>query len=133
MQGIDNAPVAGKNPILRGYAAFNDGDWDTVRNLLSPDVVWHPMPDSDDPGDKFGPDQVIAHLQRLRASSEIEFLGVTTKNDVAITLDFTYTTSPPGDHGCADRIKFDASGRILEFWHCHSATHEHGAGDHTDA
>ena len=133
MQGINNTSVAGKNSILRGYVAFNDGDWDTVRSMLSPDVVWHPMPDSDDPGDKVGPDAVIAHLQHLRETSEIEFLGMIANGDVAITLDFTYSTSPPGDHGCADRIRFDASGRILEFWHCNSATHEHGAGDHTHA
>ncbi|MCA1843732.1 MAG: nuclear transport factor 2 family protein, partial [Actinobacteria bacterium] len=128
MQGINNSLVARRNPILMGYAAFNDGDWDTLRTLLSPEVVWHPMEGTDDPGDKVGPDAVIAHLQHLRETSEAEFLSMTTKDDVVITLDFTYTTSPPGDHGCADRIRFDESGRIAEVWHCNAATHDHGAG-----
>ena len=130
MDRIGNALVGKKNPILRGYAAFNDGDWDALRALLSPQIVWHPMPDTDEPGDKEGPDDVIAHLQHLRETTEVEFVGMTSHDDFAITLDYTFTTSGHGDHGCADTIKFDEDGLIREVWHCAAATHHHGPHDH---
>ena len=129
MENINNLLVAKKNPILRGYAAFNDRDWETLRGLLSPNVVWHPMPGTDDPGDKVGPDQVIDHLKHLRETSEVEFVGMSSHGHAAVTLDFTYTTSGEGDHACADRIEFDEHG-IREVWHCAAATHHHGPGDH---
>ena len=131
MESLGNPLVGRKNPILRGYAAFNDCDWDGLREVLSDAIVWHPMPDSEDPGDKVGKDAVILHLQRMRETSEAEFLGMTFKDDVAITLDFTYTTSGEGDHGCADRIRFDESG-IVEVWHCATAT-DHAPEVHTES
>ncbi|HEV3364862.1 MAG TPA: nuclear transport factor 2 family protein [Acidimicrobiia bacterium] len=115
-----------RNTILKGYAAFNDADWETMKGLLSANVVWHKMKP---PGGKVeGRDDVIAYLQELRASNEAEFLGMAIKGDVAITVDFTHSTSDHGDHGCADRVLFDASGLICEVTHCaadteHSHTH----------
>jgi hypothetical protein len=127
--GPDNPLVGKKNPILRGYAAFHDRDWETLGSLLSPDVVWHPMPDTDDPGDKVGPEAVIAHLKHLRRTYDAEFLGMVTQGNAAVTLDFSYTENGDGDHGCADRIEFDQHG-IREVWHCDAATHLHGPGEH---
>jgi hypothetical protein len=118
-QGIDNPLVAKRNPILRGYAAFNDGRWDILEELLSPTVKWHGMH-----GEYFdNRDDVITHLKDLRLTNEAEFLGMTIKDNAAVTLDYTYSSSE-GDHGCADRILFDGQGLITEVWHCKAATHD---------
>ena len=114
-----------RNTILNGYAAFNDADWDTLRELLCEDVVWHPM-NHDDP-DIHGRDEVLAHLQDLRTSNEAEFLGAAIHEDTAVTVDFTHSVGDEGDHACGDRIRFDHnSGCIAEVWHC--VTHPHNDG-----
>jgi ketosteroid isomerase-like protein len=111
-----------RNTIVKGYAAFNDADWDTLRELLCQDVVWHPM-DHHAP-DIEGRDAVLAELQRLRTTNEAEFLGAAIHDDTAIALDFTHSLDDEGDHACGDRIRFDeASGCIIEVWHC--VTHPH--------
>jgi hypothetical protein len=114
-----------KSTILKGYAAFNEGDWTTMRELLSADVVWHKMVP---PGGKAeGLDDVIEYLTELRLSNQAEFLGMAIQGDAAVTVDFTTSSDDHGDHGCADRIEFDGSGKICEVWHCAADTH-HAAG-----
>jgi limonene-1,2-epoxide hydrolase len=122
-------PVATRSNVLKGYAAFNDGDWDTMRDLLCKDVVWHPM----DGGRAIkGQDRVIAHLRELRDTSVAEFQGIamTTQGNAAITVDYTRTSRKEGDHACADKIVFDGSGCIQEVWHCAADTHQHGHAGH---
>ena len=127
---ITDPVVAKRNAIMRGYSAFNEGDWDTLRGLLCSDVVWHTMPGEHGPPRIEGRDEVIAYLQKLRDTSEAEFLSVVIQDDVAITLDFTHTSRHEGDHACADEIEFDETGCIKEVRHCAAATHRHGhAGD----
>ena len=108
-----------RNAILKGYAAFNDADWETLRNLLCENVVWHQMGHGPDIS---GRDDVLVHLQDLRTHNEAEFLGTAIHKDTAITLDFTHSISDEGDHACADRIRFDGDGCIIEVWHC--VTHQ---------
>jgi SnoaL-like protein len=110
-----------RNAILKGYAAFNDADWGTLGELLCEDVVWHPMDSEQE--DIHGRDGVLAELQRLRTTTEADFLGTAVHGDTAITVDFTHSISDEGDHACADRIRFDGSGCISEVWHC--LTHQH--------
>jgi predicted SnoaL-like aldol condensation-catalyzing enzyme len=112
-----------RNRILRGYAAFTNGDWDALGALLCDDVDWHPMHSNDV---ITGRDNVIAYLQELRNSTDVELLGVAIQGDIAITVDFSHTTSDEGDHGCADKILFDDSDCIKAVWHCATDTHDHG-------
>ena len=113
-----------RNTILRGYEAFNEADWETMKRLLAENVVWHKMKP---PGGKEeGRQKVVDYLMELRAKNEAEFLGMAISGDAAITVDFTHSTADHGPHGCADRIKFDAQGLICEVRHCAADTeHDH--------
>jgi ketosteroid isomerase-like protein len=127
MLRIVNPQVARRTLILRGYGAFNAGDWPALQALLSANVVWHPM----DGGEAIrGRDKVMAHLKALRKTTEAEFLSMVSHDDAAITVDFTHTSRKEGDHACADKILFEKSGRIKEVWHCAAATHQHGHAGH---
>ncbi len=114
-----------RNTIRKGYAAFNDADWDTVSELLCANVVWHPMHGGED---IVGRDEVLAELQRLRITNEAEFLGTAIHEDIAVTVDFTHSLDDDGDHACADQIRFDGSGCISEVWHCVAGHHDEQAG-----
>ena len=117
-----------KSTILKGYAAFNDGDWETMELLLSPKVVWHKMVP---PGGKVaGRTKVIAYLKKLRLTNQAEFLGMAIQANAAVTVDFTTSTDDHGDHGCADWIEFDTNGLIREVWHCAADT-GHRPEEHT--
>jgi hypothetical protein len=125
MLEIKDPLVARRNAILKGYAAFNDGDWDSLQELLCENVVWHTM---EEPSRMIsGRDDVLAYLQGLRDTTEAKFLGMAMQGDVAVTLDFTYTSLGEGDHACADEIVFDEAGCIKEVHHCAAATHRHGS------
>ena len=108
------------NTIAKGYAAFNDADWGTLTELLHVDVVWHPMHGG---SEIRGRDLVLAELQRLRITNEADFLGAAVHGDTAVSLDFTHSLDDDGDHPCADRIRFENDGSIIEVWHC--VTHHH--------
>ena len=117
-----------KGKILKGYAAFNEGDWETLKRLLSANVVWHKMVP---PGGKVeGRQKVIDHLTELRLTNQAEFLGVVIQDNAAVTVDFTTSTDDHGNHGCADWIEFDAEGLICEVWHCATDT-KHRPEQHT--
>ena len=118
------------NRILKGYAAFSNGDWDTVEELLCEGVRWHTMATEDEPSrlieGRDGENGVLAYLKQLRKTNDVEFMGVAVQGNVAVAVDFTQSEDPVGDHGCADRIELDDSGCIKEVWHCATATHDHG-------
>ena len=116
-----------RNTIIKGYKAFNDGDWVTMRELLSATVKWHKM---DNGGIADGLDNVIHYLQELRTKNEADLFGIALKGNAAVTVDFTYSTGEHGDHGCADRIEFDTEGLICEVWHCATDT-EHRPEEHS--
>ncbi|MDQ1489198.1 MAG: hypothetical protein QOD57_2939 [Actinomycetota bacterium] len=123
-----SGPMAKRNKVLDGYAAFNNGEWATLEKLLCEDVVWHPM----DGGRKIeGRDKVIAHLKDLRNTTVVELLDIAidTRANAAIAVDFTRTTRKEGDHACADKIVFEG-GCIKEVWHCAADTHQHGHAGH---
>jgi uncharacterized protein len=51
--------------VRRGYAAFETGDMDTMRAVLTDDVAWHSPGQSPVSGDFQGVDNVIAEFGRL--------------------------------------------------------------------
>ena len=108
-----------KNTIIKGYKAFNDAHWETMRGLLSANVKWHKMHGG---GVVDGLENVINYLTELRNQNEAELFGIALKGKVAITVDFTHSTVDDGDHGCADWIEFDEQGLICEVWHCATDT-----------
>jgi len=127
-----------KSRILKGYAAFTDSDWETLREILSEDVVWHTMDGKETIRGRDGayvagsedPTGVLEYLQQLRNTNDVEFMGMAIQGDAAITVDYTHTTDDEGDHACADKIAFDDSGCIKEVWHCAAATHALGHAGH---
>jgi predicted SnoaL-like aldol condensation-catalyzing enzyme len=127
MVAISQPLMTRRNRILKGYAAFTDGDWDALGKLLCENVVWHKM----HPGGVVeGKEAVIAYLTQLRDTADVEFMGMAIQDNVAVTVDFTHMTTDEGDHGCADRILFDDSDCIAEVWHCAAATHGDGNAGH---
>jgi hypothetical protein len=119
------------NQILDGYAAFNAGEWETVKGLFCPDFdedgesfpAWHPM---DGTAAIRGRDAIINYLQGLRGEgTTAQLLGVASHGASLITLDYT-SGGKEGPHACADKIVFSESGCIKEVWHCSAGTHEHG-------
>jgi hypothetical protein len=142
MLQVKNLPLANRNlQIVRGYVAFNARDWPTLQQLLCENVIWHPMDGGPAIIGRDGPlvhdaqgrpiSGVIAYLQDLRARpTEAELFGISTDVTGSISLDFTTTGPPEGDHACADKILFDDSGCIREVWHCAAATHQHGHAGH---
>ena len=48
----------------RGYAAFQQGDLDTVRELFAPDIIWHVSGHNHFSGDHAGVDNVLALFGR---------------------------------------------------------------------
>jgi ketosteroid isomerase-like protein len=75
--------LARKNTVLKGYAAFNERDWDALEEVLCDDVVWHPM----DGGAAInGRDEVISYLQGL-GDAEVDLMGMALQGNAAITVD----------------------------------------------
>lgn len=124
MQGINNLQVGKKNPILRGYAAFNDRDWQALGALLHAEVVWHRVDDPHDENPIRGREDVIAHLQELRDTTEAEFLGMAVHDNTVITVDYSFVIPAESSHACADKVVFDGD-LISEVWHCNAGTHHH--------
>ena len=50
--------------IRRAYAAFQQGDLDTVRSLFDADIVWHAPGNNQLSGDHSGVDNVLALFGR---------------------------------------------------------------------
>ena len=51
--------------VRRGYAAFQNGDMDTMRTILAGDVAWHSPGQGSQSGDFHGVDNVIGEFGRL--------------------------------------------------------------------
>ena len=118
--------------ISDGYAAFNKGDWATVRELFCDDStdengqvefpLWEKM---EHEGPIRGRSAIIDYLQELREDGvKAKLLAVADHGHTSVTLDIS--TGGEGPHACADEVEFDASGRIKVFRHC-VAGHKHEA------
>jgi uncharacterized protein len=63
--------------LRRGYAAFANGDLDTINGLFADDIVWHVPGHSQISGDYVGKEQVLGFFGRLQ-----ETCGGTLRVDV---------------------------------------------------
>jgi ketosteroid isomerase-like protein len=67
----------GEELVRRGYDAFSTGDMQTLREVLSPDIVWHSPGRSQLAGDYGGVDAVLGFFGRT-----MELTGGTFRVDV---------------------------------------------------
>ena len=56
---------ANEDTVRRGYEAFGKGDMDTLRSLMTPDVVQHVPGNSQLAGDHKGIDNVLAYYGQI--------------------------------------------------------------------
>lgn len=55
--------------VRRGYECFARGDYESLREIMAPDIVWHEPGRSPIAGDHKGPDGVLALFAQLRERS----------------------------------------------------------------
>jgi uncharacterized protein len=73
---------ANEDTVRRGYEAFGQGDMDTLRSLMTPDVVQSVPGQSSVSGDHKGVDNVLGYYARL-----FELTGGTLKADLQSVTD----------------------------------------------
>jgi ketosteroid isomerase-like protein len=73
---------ANEDTVRRGYEAFGQGDMDTLRSLMTPDVVQSVPGQSSLSGDHKGVDNVLGYYARL-----FELTGGTLKADLQSVTD----------------------------------------------
>jgi uncharacterized protein len=56
--------------VRRGYEAFANGDMDTMRQVLDPDVIWHAPGRSPLAGDFRGVDEVLGYFGRSMEATQ---------------------------------------------------------------
>ena len=115
--------VAQRNIDLarKGYAAFETGDIETVRNLLSDQVVWHIFGSGPLAGDYTGKQAVMELFGKYMAlidsqSTEIHDI---VANDQHTVMMGTLKVSRQGrsfEQKITDVIHPDSEGRVQEFW-----------------
>jgi ketosteroid isomerase-like protein len=65
--------------VLRGYRAFVDGDFETVRELLDPDIEWHGLSNEAAPAQRDEVERVLA--ERLGEGYRVELERCEGKGD----------------------------------------------------
>ncbi len=108
--------------VRRGYAAFGSGDMDTLRELISADVVWHSGGDNPLSGSYEGLDATLGLFGRL-----FETTGGDIRQDLhAVLADDEHAVALVSQHlGRPDGRSYDgndvhvfhiADGKVTEFW-----------------
>ena len=94
--------------VRRGYAAFQNGDMDTMRMILTADIAWHAPGQGPQSGDFQGVDNVIGEFGRLFQDS-----GGTFRVEITEILE--------GDHSVVVLARESASreGRTLDQAYAH--------------
>ena len=109
--------------MRRGYEAFSNADLDTLRELFSPDIVWHTGGDNDLTGDYKGIDEVFGLFGRIfemtggTMQQEIHDLLANDEHGVAIT--HVRASRPDGrtiDMNQVGVYHMDADKRVTEAW-----------------
>jgi ketosteroid isomerase-like protein len=76
--------------FAKGYAAFQAGDLDTVRDLFAPDIVWHVPGKSHLSGDYKGVDDTmasfLANMQETDGTFRLEVHDILGSDDHAVAL-----------------------------------------------
>jgi uncharacterized protein len=107
--------------VRRGYAAFASGDMDTMRTILTADVVWHAPGQGPQSGDFQGVDNVIGEFGRLFQDSGGTFrveIDEILEGDTSIVVLAHETASREGrtlDQSYAHIFHFRGD-RVSEAW-----------------
>ena len=107
--------------IRKGYTAFDKGDLDTLRDLFSPDIVWHSAGRSSLSGDRKGIDEVLALLgelaQRTGGTFKVEIHDLFAGDDHGVVLS-TATAQRDGKNynGNGVEVFHLKDGKITEAW-----------------
>lgn len=109
--------------IRRGYEAFGKGDLDTLRELFSPDIVWHAGGDNAISGDYKGIDEVFGMFMKLfemtDGSMEQDVHDVLANDEHAVALTRLTASRPDGrtvDMNQAAVFHMDGQQRVSEAW-----------------
>lgn len=110
--------------VRKGYAAFNSGDMDTIRETFADDIIWHVGGRTELAGDYKGMDEVFAFFGKLMGlfdqPPQLELHDVLAKDEHAVAL-----VSSTIKRGGKERTSLSAhvfhinkDGKATEFWDC---------------
>jgi hypothetical protein len=109
--------------LRKGYAAFNTGDMDGVRETFAEDIVWHAAGRSPLSGDYKGIDEVFGFFGKLMTTydqpPQIELHDVLANDEHGVAL--VRATSKRGgkEHvSLATHVFHLKDGKATEFWDC---------------
>jgi ketosteroid isomerase-like protein len=119
--GADVADHPNAELFRRGYAAFQQGDLDTVRSLFAPDIIWHVPGNNHLSGDYRGVDDVIAQFVRnfeeTGGTFKVELHDILANDEHAVAL---ASTSGTKDGRTLDdnyvHVVHIAGGKLTESW-----------------
>lgn len=106
----------------KGYAAFANGDMDTVGELLSDDIVWHAGGNNILSGDYKGKEAVFGLLGRIMQetggtlSQDVHDILANDEHVVVLVQTSAERNGVRVDQRAVDVMHADADGRITEFW-----------------
>ncbi len=105
----------------RGYAAFQQGDLDTVRELFDPNIVWHVPGHNHTSGDYAGVDNVLElfgrNFQETDGTFKVEVHDIVANDDHAVAL--ATVSAQKGGKSLSDRYTHSvhiANGKLTEAW-----------------
>jgi uncharacterized protein len=107
--------------LRRGYEAFGTGDMDTLRELMSPDVVWHVGGRNQLSGDYKGMDEVLGLFGRFfeltggNMSQEIHALFADDEHGVVLVKGRAQREGKTYE-GNEVHVFHLSGGKAVEFW-----------------
>lgn len=109
--------------MRRGYEAFGKGDLDTLRELFSPDIVWHNGGNNPLTGDYKGVDEVFGMLGKLfemtNGDMTIEVHDLLANDEHGVAIVRFRGARPDGrtiETNEVDVFHIDGNGRVAEVW-----------------
>ena len=105
---------SGEDVVRRGYKAFSEGDMDTLRSIMTPDVVQSVPGSNQTSGEHKGIDEVLGLYGQLfdlsGGSLSIELKSVTTQGDKVIAVHHAKAENGGRSLNTDETIAFSFSG-----------------------
>ncbi len=107
--------------IKDGYAAFANGDFETLNDLFAEDLLWHEPGHNQLAGDHRGRDAVYAHFGKLaevlQGTFQMDLQAVFADEERGVAL--VVSTANHGDRALTSygaQIFRLRDGKVVEFW-----------------
>ena len=106
----------------RGYKAFNDGDIQTVMDLIAEDCVWHGGPYGPFAGDYKGKAAILdffmkfAQLTEGTYKADIHDILANDQHGIVLGTSSGTRKGKTREDKFVDVVHLDADGKIKEFW-----------------